>query len=1193
MADADDAETRIQVVVRVRPVLPHESAEDVAVTCSTDTSAVQVLVPERGASHSNPKEQLPGTARLGARSYSFDACLPGSTSQAELFEVCGIPELVAQALDGFAVTIFAFGQTGSGKTHTVIGSRLSRGGPAAVLDAPSSSPSEPGTHTNAALGEEDGLLPRCLAEVFAGVQARANRCNYSVTASCVELYHEAVSDLMSADKAKQLQVRKDERGCFQVEGLTQRPCTSAGEAARALGAALARRHTRAHALNDYSSRSHCLMTLSLASQEVPQPGAAQGAKGGVRRYGRLVLVDLAGSERLKDTGSTGREAVRETGSINKSLFTLGQVLAALAQRSGSARGGTLQHVPYRDSKLTQLLWDGLRGGGRALMLACLGPLRGHAEEALSTLHFAAMAQRIKSRPVILLDPQDALVMELRDTIRALREENRQLATAMAALTSGADTATILAALPDSLRLAAARNGMGSAPPGQPPSHQLQGADEAPGIQASRLPVRLPPPATAPESSAAGGRGAVGPPPWNQLPQGTAAGGAEVLRVEGREEGAAPSPWPTSQPPALCPGPGAGAVAHSYTFAQAPRAKPHQSHQPRRRSSQPSASASASPAGAAAAKGAALRISTSANSSTARWASPVRLPAGSPSLPPPPPLSPTKSSPAQVPRQSRPSPPPRTAAAAAPRQTAFEQGGFSELAALEAEFQALLRASRVPEKSVASQSSSSTSYSGGDSSLAGRDSSAVASHSGSSRGVSEEQGLIARVEGQQQGVSPVPEPEALGWVERNPWFGSDPDMTACAYTVHDELVAAGLQGADAAYYRAIEQQVATRFPDKWAALLRAQAAPPAQTLPPDSLAAGCEARAGPADPAEPAQQQPSSSSLEPRQSPAAGASGGAWAGLSGSGQAPGPGPAAPAAPCASFAPQRQFLNMRLAAASRPLQLTNRNRRPQPGAAAPAMQRLVHSGSGHPGATAWQGTGAAAPPQLQRASQQGQLGLGRIGHAGSAAVSTLGSPGEDESGETGPATTVTTGVSSSSSHKHAVSGPESSVAGGRGAVGPPPWNQLPPGTASGGPQVLRVGGREEGAAPSPTHHPASTRSTSQPALHCQQGPESPWRGAAGAKQGQSSPSQGAANPGQSRPQLAAVEIRTSKNRLRGMLSQLPEYRWHDGSWQSMQAEYARQRQEVLEELRRAKQDAEDERKKILMRIGMRLGNSRWQS
>lgn len=43
------------------------------------------------------------------------------------------------------------------------------------------------------------------------------------------------------------------------------------------------------------------------------------------RHGKLVLVDLAGSERLKATGSSGAEAVRETGSINKSLFTLGQV----------------------------------------------------------------------------------------------------------------------------------------------------------------------------------------------------------------------------------------------------------------------------------------------------------------------------------------------------------------------------------------------------------------------------------------------------------------------------------------------------------------------------------------------------------------------------------------------------------------------------------------------------------------------------------------------------------------------------------------------------------------------------------------------------------------------------------------------------------------------------------------------------
>lgn len=80
-----------------------------------------------------------------------------------------------------------------------------------------------------------------------------------------------------------------------------------------------------------------------------------------------------------------------------------QVLAALSARSTGTTTSTF--VPYRDSKLTQLLWDGLRGSGRCLMLACLGPMRCAADESLNTLHFATMALRIKAEPVVLLDPQ--------------------------------------------------------------------------------------------------------------------------------------------------------------------------------------------------------------------------------------------------------------------------------------------------------------------------------------------------------------------------------------------------------------------------------------------------------------------------------------------------------------------------------------------------------------------------------------------------------------------------------------------------------------------------------------------------------------------------------------------------------------------------------------------------------------------
>ena len=56
----------------------------------------------------------------------------------------------------------------------------------------------------------------------------------------------------------------------------------------------------------------------------------------MQRYGKLVLVDLAGSERLKETGNTNRDAVRETGCINKSLFTLGQVCCG---RGGASQQG--------------------------------------------------------------------------------------------------------------------------------------------------------------------------------------------------------------------------------------------------------------------------------------------------------------------------------------------------------------------------------------------------------------------------------------------------------------------------------------------------------------------------------------------------------------------------------------------------------------------------------------------------------------------------------------------------------------------------------------------------------------------------------------------------------------------------------------------------------------------------------------
>lgn len=66
--------------------------------------------------------------------------------------------------------------------------------------------------------------------------------------------------------------------------------------------------------------------------------------------GCMHLVDLAGSERVNKSEVTG-DRLKEAQHINRSLSALGDVVSSLAQKNA--------HVPYRNSKLTQLLQDSL------------------------------------------------------------------------------------------------------------------------------------------------------------------------------------------------------------------------------------------------------------------------------------------------------------------------------------------------------------------------------------------------------------------------------------------------------------------------------------------------------------------------------------------------------------------------------------------------------------------------------------------------------------------------------------------------------------------------------------------------------------------------------------------------------------------------------------------------------------------
>lgn len=70
--------------------------------------------------------------------------------------------------------------------------------------------------------------------------------------------------------------------------------------------------------------------------------------------GKLYCVDLAGSEKTGKTNVTG-QTLEEAKMINKSLSALGNVINSLTD---SKKG---KHIPYRDSKLTQILQESLGG----------------------------------------------------------------------------------------------------------------------------------------------------------------------------------------------------------------------------------------------------------------------------------------------------------------------------------------------------------------------------------------------------------------------------------------------------------------------------------------------------------------------------------------------------------------------------------------------------------------------------------------------------------------------------------------------------------------------------------------------------------------------------------------------------------------------------------------------------------------
>ncbi len=140
------------------------------------------------------------------------------------------------------------------------------------------------------------------------------------------------------------------------------------------------RSTGSTSANRDSSRSHAVLQLHLRK--------ANGSNVD-EEHGRLTFIDLAGSERGADNDKASRTTRLEGAEINVSLLALKEVIRALAT------GDAMTHIPFRGSKLTQVLKESFVGkNSRTVMVACVAPNMTNCDHTLNTLRYA---DRVKER----------------------------------------------------------------------------------------------------------------------------------------------------------------------------------------------------------------------------------------------------------------------------------------------------------------------------------------------------------------------------------------------------------------------------------------------------------------------------------------------------------------------------------------------------------------------------------------------------------------------------------------------------------------------------------------------------------------------------------------------------------------------------------------------------------------------------
>ncbi|KAJ8772179.1 hypothetical protein K2173_027356 [Erythroxylum novogranatense] len=335
--------SQILVFVRLRPMAKKE--KDAGARCCVKiVNRTDVYLTE----FANENDYL-RLKRLRGRHFSFDASFPDSSSQLEVYSTT-TAELVEGVLQGRNGSVFCYGATGAGKTYTMLGTI-----------------------------ENPGVMVLAIKDLFTKIRQRSCDGNHVVHLSYLEVYNETVRDLLSPGRP--LVLREDKQGIVAA-GLTQYRAYSTDEVMALLQRGNQNRTTEPTRANETSSRSHAIL------QVVVEYRVKDASMNVINKVGKLSLIDLAGSERALATDQRTLRSL-EGANINRSLLALSSCINALVEGK--------RHIPYRNSKLTQLLKDSLGGSCNTVMIANISPSNLSFGETQNTLHWADRTKEIRTK----------------------------------------------------------------------------------------------------------------------------------------------------------------------------------------------------------------------------------------------------------------------------------------------------------------------------------------------------------------------------------------------------------------------------------------------------------------------------------------------------------------------------------------------------------------------------------------------------------------------------------------------------------------------------------------------------------------------------------------------------------------------------------------------------------------------------